>query len=311
MTLQKIALEAGVSVSTVSKAFSNARDISEKTRNTIFEIARKHGCYGKYAKTTYSKKVIGIICSEINSEYYSACVEKLKTVIESAGGIMIVSQDDFDPDKRLELVDYYSSYLHVDGIIVFGRLSVDESDISVPVVSVGKNIGIDLRSSIRDALEYLVVNNHKNIAFVSEEKTSSKMNLFVDVMNKMRLPLMKENLIVSQSRFEDAGKYGADILVNTPCTAVICAYDYIALGLIERLEELGFKVPDDYSVIGMDNIRASQYTLHSLTTISYPVEELCEKSVDLIFKKIENKYYVCENIHLKSNFVIRGTTSSI
>lgn len=56
MNLRELARLANVSVSTVSKAFNNAPDISEETRELVFAAAKKYGCYEKYHKEKYSKK---------------------------------------------------------------------------------------------------------------------------------------------------------------------------------------------------------------------------------------------------------------
>ena len=64
MNLSNIAKKAGVSVSTVSKAFSGSREIGEATRQRIFDIARAEGCFDKYNKNPFSKPVIAVICPE-------------------------------------------------------------------------------------------------------------------------------------------------------------------------------------------------------------------------------------------------------
>ncbi len=72
MTMRELAKLANVSVSTVSKAFSETDDISEETKNHIFKIARNTGCYGKFYKGKYSKKVIAIICPAAKCSVLSA-----------------------------------------------------------------------------------------------------------------------------------------------------------------------------------------------------------------------------------------------
>ena len=71
MTMSKLANLAGVSVSTISKAFSGSKEISEERRNFIFEIAKQAGCYDKYCKNVHTEKVIAVICPEYKSRFYS------------------------------------------------------------------------------------------------------------------------------------------------------------------------------------------------------------------------------------------------
>ena len=67
MTMRELARLANVSVSTVSKAFADADDVCRETKEHIFRIARETGCYGKFYKGKYSKKIYAIICSELIS----------------------------------------------------------------------------------------------------------------------------------------------------------------------------------------------------------------------------------------------------
>ena len=69
MTLRELAALTNYSVSTVSKAFHGAEDISESTREEIFAVAREYGCFGKYYKDKYQKKIIAVICPELRSEH--------------------------------------------------------------------------------------------------------------------------------------------------------------------------------------------------------------------------------------------------
>ena len=70
ITLSKIAKLANVSVSTASKAFSGSTEVSEDTKELIFEIAKKHGCFKKFYNVKYPKLVIAIIVPEFRGTYY-------------------------------------------------------------------------------------------------------------------------------------------------------------------------------------------------------------------------------------------------
>ena len=86
MTLKKIADAANVSVSTVSKAFSWSNEISEGKRQYIFEIAKREGCYDKYCKPEFVKKVIAVICPEVMGGYYTHQITLFEKEIKKRGG---------------------------------------------------------------------------------------------------------------------------------------------------------------------------------------------------------------------------------
>ena len=109
MNIEKLAKMAGVSVGTVSKAFSGSKEISEKTREKIFNAAKDCGCFFKYDKKGTTKKVVAIICHEIESEYYARAIAALNKKLSENGAIPIISFTDFSAEKQAELLAFYSS----------------------------------------------------------------------------------------------------------------------------------------------------------------------------------------------------------
>ena len=118
MTLAKIAKLANVAVSTVSKAFSDSPEISKETKEQIMKIAKETGCYEKYYKPKYNKKLIAVICPEVQGVHYTQMATYLEKRITQRGGTMLLSVSNFSPEKKAELIDYYIKYAHAEGIIV-------------------------------------------------------------------------------------------------------------------------------------------------------------------------------------------------
>ncbi len=313
MTMRELAKLANVSLSAVSKAFSDANDISKETKNHIFSVAKEHGCYNKFYKGKYPKKIIAVVCPELHGTHYSMYIEILQDIIESNGGIMLVSTYHFDRKKQLELIEYYSAYLQVDGIIVFNMYPTKKS-FDTPIVSLFNSgfgniegIALDIEPAMKNAVKLLHELGHTNIAFASESLTHSKAQLFLNCN-----PEKSHEQIVFQSseRFEKAGIDCAKQILNstTPFTAIICAYDDIALGVIKHLTESGYNVPDDFSVIGIDNISVAKYLQTSLTTIDTHYEKSCNSAWKLLCKKMENKYYKSkEPICFTAELIVRDS----
>ncbi len=116
----------------------------------------------------------------------------------------------------------------------------------------------------------------------------------------------------SDHRFEQAGKDCARRMLDLPQkpTALLCAYDYIAFGTIQYLKKKGFAIPQDFSVIGMDNISETEYLDHSLTTIDSAADEICRIAWDLLQKKQQNQYYrTQQQITVTGRLILRQTTA--
>ena len=316
MTMKDIAKLCNVSVSTVSKAFMCADDIGEETRQMIFSVAKENGCYEKYYKGKYHKFVVAVICPEIDSQYYARFTERLQEAIEDAGGIMVVALDRFDQRRKRELIEYFSASNRADGLVVFGLTEIKKG-YEIPIISVGSAVrGVDsVASSILDgidkAVKHLVDLGHKRIAFIGEPLTVGKRDRFLQSLAKYNVFSRSEDIVMVDSRFENAGFIGARRLIEnkTECTAIVCAYDYIAIGVMRYLEQAGYKIPDDFSVVGMDNIDTSKYLAQSLTTIDGHLEEVCTVVADLMAKKVKNRWVSAkQQIKLSSDLVIREST---
>lgn len=319
MTMSELAKLANVSVSTVSKAFSGAQDINTETKEHILEIARQTGCYYTFYKGKYPKKVFAIICQEIISDYYVEFVDRLRKQIEASNNIALVATDDFSASKQQELIDYFCSYLKVDGIIVFGLKSKLKKNYNTPIISLFSSvdeqvdsINIDFNTAINDAVLLLRKYGHKSIAFLGETLTKTKSDSFKNAISKFG----GDNIITIESseRFENAGKDGVNKLLalKTDCTAIICAYDNIALGAIKELKNKGLCVPDDISVVGIDNIEIGKYAETSLTTIGVDYEQVCALACDILQKKVKNPYYKThKNIVIKGELIVRESIKKI
>lgn len=316
MTMRELAKLANVSASTVSKAFRNAPDVSPETKELIFSLATEHGCFNKFSKNKFSKPTIAIICPEIKSPYYANYVERFQEIITKNGGIALVSTDGFDSEKQAELIEYYAGYLKVDGIFVFNmKTGLKKGHIDTPIVAIfsSKNIEVDsvrieFEAPMREAIEHLYETGHKNIAFIGEKLTLYKSEKFEKLSRQFPI---KHSVIVSEHRFEKAGEDGAmQILEKEDMpTGIICGYDDIALGVIIALKAKGYKIPEDFSVIGIDNINTAALVETPLSTIDTRPDEICMIAWDLFEKKRKNKYYkLNQQIVLTGKLVLRDTT---
>ncbi len=319
MMLRTLAKYAGCSVSTVSKAFSHSKEISEELRERIFSIAKELGCYDKYRKDDYPKKVVAVLCPETESSYYTEILSHLHTLIEKRNATMSVSVTDFSAEKEEELMGFYSSNRRADGLIVINGQIEAKQYPPIPVVYLGKLKGpfgdcvkTDLYSGICEGIYLFKTNGHTRIGFIGEKLTKGKENYFREAMRYYGMSVDENLIVFSNKRFEEAGHEGIQKLLSlpNPPTAVMCAYDYIAFGGIEEAEKLGVSVPTNLSVIGMDDIRQSAQFKVPLTSVNSQTEESCRIAIEQLFKKIDNPYYCCtQKTETRSKLIHRASVA--
>ena len=231
-------------------------------------------------------------------------------MIEKAGCICTISTDHFLPEVQAQLIEYYAEYLKVDGILVFDLQTKLKKGYTTPIVSLYSNkdltadcVGIDVKSAIIDAIHLLMDHGHSNIAFLGEKLTTLKAQYYYEAASDL---LQGEpQIITSRYRFEKAGADGVQ-QVTPEVTALICAYDNIAFGAIKALQAKGLQVPNDISVIGIDNTPTGKYAATALTTIDTKPEEVCTIAWELLQKKMESPYYKSpQSISIRSGLIVR------
>ena len=322
MTLKELSKITGYSVSTLSKIFSDSKEVSKETKNAVIIKAKELGCYYKFNKIKYDKKVIAVICPELSSAYYTNILSALKNVIEIKNATMIVAVTEFSLKEEVNLIGYFSSLKRADGIIVLEGKSVAKKHNPVPVVymnSASENIyadtvNTDFYSGISEAIYEFKNNGHKKIGFIGEKLAAFKLDLFYKAMNHRNMPINENYVLISDERFEEAGYSAMEKMIKSKDipTAILTAYDYIALGAIHFMQSHGLRCPDDISVIGMDNIKIASYYNISLSSINTNAEEMSSLMIDLLFRKIENRAYtLVQNISVKSNLIMRGSVKSL
>lgn len=326
-TLKDIAEIAGVHVSTVSKALRDSTDLNEETKQRIVEIAEKLNY--KYnldkKKSIRGLGIIGVICPEIISNYYAQIISVIEQEVKKEEFFCVIGFTNFEKDNE----SYYLNHLtnaNIDGIIFLtesddlGEVFTDyKRKINIPLVLVAQHtetkdfdcIRIDDDYGVRLAAEHLVDLGHKDIGYIGDELSNSRLNTLMKVMEENKLNINKKWMQVSIERFEKCGYESMNRIIksgNIP-TAVLAAYDGIAVGAIKAILDKNLQVPDDISVVGVDNIRSASYIKPELTTVASPIEEMGRIATKLLFKKIEDdQYKVIQNVKLLPRLIQRKST---
>ena len=321
MTHREIAKIANVSVSTVSKALSDSKEVNSETAEKIKRIALEVGYFKEKSKRKMEYKkgknpVVAVLCPEIISIAYSIMVTWIKEYVERRGGRISVYIYDFSDDKISHGIDSIILSDEADGIVVIGGKVDGIPDL--PMVHIGEtdddrfdSVFHDSGAVMSTAVEYLQKLGHKKIGYVGEMLTLSQFAEFQSALKKHGLPFCRDWCYIIQKRFEEIGYEAAENFAaqNNRPTALVCAYDEVALAMIYRLGKLGVSVPGDVSVIGKNDIPFAAYSAKPLTTIHMDYEKQCRICVDLLFDKIYGSESHVRKIEIKHELIVRETTA--
>lgn len=324
MTYKKIAELANVSLSTVSKALSGSKEVSEELTEKIRKIALETGYFKEKNKRKIEyKKVktttVAIICPEIISIHYSKMITSIKNEVEKRGGLICVYIYDFDYEKLSRIIASLSLSKEIDGIITFSRGSFEVFP-NIPVVCVSESgesgecdtLYNDWESIFVSVAEYLKELGHRKIGFVGETNTVPKEKAFLSAMKACGLYADKKSIYNISERFEKIGELAAEKIVkdNEGFSAFITAYDEVGIGLIHGLAKYNIRVPEDISVVGINDIPYSGYSSPPLTTVRISFEEQCSNAVKILYDKIMSKSNEINHIFVDHRLIVRGSTAS-
>lgn len=319
MTYRKIAQLAGVSLSTVSKALSGNPEISIKTAEKIRKIAEDNGVVRPKYRKDRSATRIAVIVPEIISVYYSQLVSEVVGELRMSGIEPYIHICGFTDERYCDIIDILTDEGLTDGIVLLTENKYPHK-INIPMVNLcGTSrasyfdiIGSDIQTGIYEAIEHLMALGHRKIGFISEKNTHSKLKHFKSAAAQFEIAIDPSHIFISDKRFEQIGCEAAEYymkLTGKP-TALIAAYDEVALGAINTFTGGGISVPDDISVIGINDIPSASYAAVPLTTIRTFSSEIIHLGVKLLMDNIKNpEKHMIQHVSVKCELIIRSTTS--
>ena len=320
ITLSKLAALAHVSVSTASKAFSMSSEVSEQTRDMIFKIAKEQGCFKKFFNAKYPKYVVAVICPEYKSHFYNSALSHLQEHLSAHSCEVCVASTNFSAQTEGDLLEYYSHYANVDGIVIIdGRVPVNLPS-EIPVATIFPNQGCegaisltgDCTDAITEAFRHFLGNGITDIGFIGDCHTFAKEALFRRTAQTLALDMDTLPFSITEKRFE-AGGYAAFQAYLTQGhipRAIFCAYDYMAIGAIRCACENGLRIPEDVAIVGMDNIPENCFLNPPLSSIDFNMGKLCAIAADAIMQRMSNpdfalRHKVPATFHLRTSAMIK------
>lgn len=299
ITLSKIAKEAHVSVSTASKAFSGSPEVNEATRQAIFDVAKKYGCFKKFYNAKYSKYVIAIICPEFSSIHYSNYLSYLRQNLEQKNCDICVAESGFSPEKEAELLSYYYKHADVDAVIVIEPSCQIPEHADLPVLLLGPidengdcpSVFCDVDAALEDSVRYLKEKGVGTVGFVGEKLTQRKLSHFRNALSKQGIPYNENFVQIADQRFEAGGYMAMEKLLQADSLprAVVCAYDAMAIGAMRCIADRGLRVPEDIAILGMDDIPQAPYLIPQLASVDSQIDALCALAATTVIAQINGK----------------------
>jgi LacI family transcriptional regulator len=328
-TMREVARRAGVSLATVSRVLNNTQYISEETRQRVLAVVHEFN----YFKNVHARRLatgrsdlFGLVISEIANPFFPEIIRGYQATAWNHGFDVLICNTEYDRERTKSVMRKLRES-DVRGVAIVTS-SVDRSMASeltaagIPIIlcneePAGKlvgNISIEYEHGIQKAIQHIAELGHERTAVIAgpaDNRTA------VTIKNALVAGLtargMKPVCVLESNYRVDGGASAVREVLSHPVvpTVVFCGNDLIAMGAMSALEESGVGVPEDVSVIGIDDIFFAFLARPPLTTISVPREQLGIKAFEALDRMLQLKRHKGSNYTLGTDLVVRKSTAPV
>ena len=331
--IKEIAKEANVSPATVSRVLRNPELVAEAKRITVLEVIKRRGytpnSLGVSLRKSKTYNLVAVIPDVISAFNYPV-IRAIESIALQHGYSLLLG-DTQEQESRERSFAAMARSRQADGILLFcSRLPFDIdpaiplADQLPPIVNACETVSvtglpkvnIDNATAAEDAVNYLLSLGHRRIGIVAGNMTSPST---LDRLQGYRRALQKAGLPYEEALIE-VGDYGLQkaeqatrklVAQENRPTAIFAFSDEMAMSCLATLHNLGYKIPQDFSVMGFDNISYAQYCYPALTTIAQPMTEIGIACMELLLPQLNGEPMQECNKILPHKLIVRNSTGVV
>lgn len=302
MNLEEVARRAKVSTATVSRVLNQSSSVKGSTRDRVMKAVRDLNYQPNlHARSLAVGKTrsIGIIVSNMENPFFYDIVRQIEGDAHAQGYEVIVSNTNYDADQLARSVRLMAGRRvaglaavvsemepHLVEYLAGARIPVVFYDVGPNAENVGR-IRLNYRKGMHRLAEYLVAMGHdRSLAWLGHHRDygplKERREALIEAYDRLA-PSAEVRSFAGRDSLEGGWQVAREMLQSGyKPTVVVCANDFMAVGVLRALRENGISVPKDISVTGLDNIRLAEFCYPTLTTVHVPRDRIGR----LIFEKV-------------------------
>jgi LacI family transcriptional regulator len=330
--IRAVAAVAKVSIATVSRTINGSPVVSDGLKKRVWQAVKQLNYFpNTHARTLVSgrSRLLGIIVENITNPFFPELISSFEEIAVAYGYEILVSSSNSDPAVLTKCARRMLER-KVDGVAVmtFGEEETVLDDLvhhGVPIVLAefkvnepkASTILLDYSTGIHEAIRHLAELGHRRIAFLagphSLHSAITRENDFRAAIQAAGLPFDKKWILECDHTLKGgiAGFERLKRLAQRP-TAILCSNDMTAIGVLRAAYMGGLRVPEDLSVVGLDDIDFAEYTLPPLTTIRLSRAELARAAFEALRQQTEDpdNPAMQREFLVSTSLVVRGSTAA-
>ncbi|WAJ70591.1 LacI family DNA-binding transcriptional regulator [Catenovulum adriaticum] len=322
--IREVAKRAGVSIATVSRAFTNPDKVSQsslkKVMDAVDEVGYRPNMMARNFRSTKSYAVV-VLVPDFANLFFSKVIRAIQETGQKHGYNILLGETRDSKEREADYLKLVETR-QADGVIQLSPHIPEQELLPHPHISAVAACGacdtpyasvrMDHIAASFSIVNYLISMGHRKIGCISglsdNPHSRDRLKGYKQALAKAGIDfddsLLYEGNFTMQSG-HDAGVYFAQ-LSQRP-TAVFSMNDLMAVGAIKSFKEHNIRVPQDISITGFDDLDFATYTDPALTTIRQPAEEMGKKAMLLLLQILDGKPPTQQEFILKHEFVLRDS----
>jgi DNA-binding LacI/PurR family transcriptional regulator len=327
--IRGVAALARVSIATVSRTINHVPTVDPVLAARVWKAVTELNYFpNTQARALVSGKsrLLGLVVSEITNPFFPELIQEFENIAVAHGYEILIGSTNYET-KTMEICARRMLERQVDGVAImtFGieDFLLDRfTDDNIPFVFIdpapsrplNSFLAVDYRAGIYEGVQHLAVLGHRNIGFISGPLTrrsaQGRKAAFLSCLQSTGLKANPQWLIEGNHSL-DGGHDAMQKILALPVwpTAIMCSNDMTAIGVQHALFEANLRVPDDFSLIGFDDIHLAEYTIPPLTTVRMSCRELATQAVDNLLSRLKTTESHAETPRkISTRLIVRQTT---
>lgn len=334
LSIDQVAELAFVSRSVVSRVLNNHSSVSDEAKERVLKVIKKHNYHPSPVArglATNKKYEIGILaprrCNEALGNGFWSLLH-LGIFEECIRKGYIVTMSPISTDMGEDINEYILDAKRLDGYILLTHEVIDFvisdiSELAIPTVMVGNyeknqdisSIDVNNYSGVYKSTNHLIELGHQHIGAIMAspemKESAERIDGFKQALGNAGLNIPDNYIAIN----DYSQKHGYEtmkrwIRQGLNISAVVCMSDTLAMGAILALNEENISVPEQFSVVGFDDLPFAQYMVPPLTTVKQPIYKKGKRAASLLVEQIENKSDKAVHETLEPNLIIRESTAA-
>ncbi len=330
--IHDVARRAGVSPATVSRVLNHTAPVRENIRARVLDSLQALGYASARSTSATFQKTVALLIPDILNPFFPEIVRGVQDEASADGSVSLLFDTNEDPQRELQLLHMLSNQ-SLAGIIHCGSrstpadLNAARRKLAVPMVILNRClrqpgiacITVDFEKATYRATRHLLDLHHTRIAYLTgpthSETSHARQQGIETALTEVGLPLRPDWCVASFPNI-DGGFQAMSALLTLPAqerpTAVIVYNDVMALGVLHAIREHHLRVPEDFSVIGVDDIAMAAHSNPPLTTIAQPKYRMGRLAMRLIRQMNEGQPPPGDGYTLmESTLIVRESTAPL